>query len=232
MPKVAFKTGTSAHYRDMLTIGYSPKYTIGVWFGNFSLKYQKKEAKHSTGLYIASPTLFDIFNILQKDKIWFKKPKKIIKKTICQDAIKIQGCKRRVLDDTIKGVKLHTPCKALRAEVLSYLLKNREIESIKSLSTHQCYQKWKNYKPLITSPIHNKTYIFNKFLPNELKKIKFQCYSFEENQTIYWLIDNNPPIESKSGEEIYLYLAPKQHRISCLDEGAKMQTISILNQEI
>jgi hypothetical protein len=59
-----------------------------------------------------------------------------------------------------------------------------------------------------------------------------QCYSFEANSTIYWLVDNNSPIVSKSGEKIYLYLTPQQHTISCLDEGAKIRTISIVNKEI
>jgi penicillin-binding protein 1C len=231
MPKIAFKTGTSSHNKDMLTIGYTPQYTVGVWFGNFSPRYRVKK-RHSTGLYIASPVLFDIFNILDNDNSWFKKPKNIIKKEICQDAIKIGECRNKIIDDTIKRVELKTPCNAMRAEVLSYLLENGDIDSIKSLSTHRCYKKWKNYKPLITSPIHNKTYIFNKLLPKELKKTALECYSFEENQTIYWLIDNKPPIISKSGEKIYIYLSPKSHTISCLDEGAKIQSITIFNQEL
>jgi len=231
IPKVAFKTGTSSHNRDMLTLGYTPKYTVGVWFGNFSPKY-KINKKHLSGLYISSPVLFDIFNILDSDKSWFKKPKNIVKKEICQDAIQIGECKDKIIDDTIKGVELKTPCSAMRAEVLSHLLKAGDIDSIKSLSKHKCYKEWKSYKPLITSPIHNKTYIFNKLLPKELKKTALECYSFEENQTIYWLIDNKEPIISKSGEKTYLYLSPKIHTISCLDEGAKMQTITISNQEL
>ena len=232
MPKIAFKTGTSAHSKDMLTIGYTPKYTVGVWYGNFSGKASKaNKSIHATGLQIASPTLFEIFGLLGQQS-WFKKPKKIIQKQICQDAIKIEECKDLVTDNIIKGVKLKTPCKAMRAEVLSYLIKNQTIKSIKSLSKHKCYKEWTQYKPLITSPINNKTYIFNKLLPKELKKTALQCYSFEANQTIYWLIDNNPPIISKSGQKIYRYLSPTTHNISCLDEGAKIKNISITNQEL
>jgi len=230
MPKIAFKTGTSAHAKDMLTIGYTPRYTVGVWYGNFSGKSSKKD-NHNTGLKIASPTLFEIFGVLGHQS-WFEKPKNIIQKPICQDAIKIGECKDMVTDTIIKGVKLKTPCEAMRAEVLSYLIKNKTIESIKTLSTHRCYKEWSSYKPLITSPTNNKTYIFNKFLPPELKKTALQCYSFEANQTIYWLIDNNPPIISKSGQKIYRYLSPTRHSISCLDEGAKIRSISIVNEEL
>lgn len=232
MPKIAFKTGTSAHAKDMLTIGYTPEYTVGVWYGNFSGKSSKVyRDKYATGLYTASPTLFQIFQILNS-KTWFNKPKNIIKKKICQDAIKIGECKNKVIDSLIKEVIPHTPCLAMRAEVLSYLIKNQTIESIESLSTHKCYKQWTNYKPLITSPINSKTYTFNKYLPKELKKTALQCYSFNANSTIYWLIDNQTPIISQSGEKIYRYLTPTRHNISCLDEGAKIRSVTIVNQEL
>ncbi len=232
MPKVAFKTGTSAHARDMLTMGYTPKYTVGVWYGNFSGKSSRPyHGEYATGLYTSSPTLFEIFQLL-KDNSWFKRPKGVIREEICQDAIIIDECKNRVIDDTIKGVKLSTPCSAMRAEVLSYLIESGEIKSIRELSNHKCYNEWIEYKPLITNPINGKTYIYNRLLPNELKKTMLQCYSFQTNPTIYWLIDNKPPIVSKSGEKIYLYLTPEEHTISCLDEGAKMRTITIYNKEL
>jgi len=120
----------------------------------------------------------------------------------------------------------------MRAEVLSYLIKNQTIDSIKTLSTHRCYKEWTSYKPLITSPINNKIYTFNKYLPNELKKTALQCYSFDANSTIYWLIDNQTPIVSQSGEKIYRYLSPTKHTISCLDEGAKIRSVTIVNQEL
>ncbi len=232
MPKVAFKTGTSAHAKDMLTIGYTPEYTVGVWFGNFSGKSSKIHNHHyATGLQSASPALFKIFKLLGKQS-WFQKPKNIIRQNICQDAIKIGSCIKTTQDDIIKGIKPKTPCSALRAEVLSYLIESQKIDSIAQLSKHHCYDKWTKYKPLITNPIHNRSYTHNRLLPNELKKTMLQCYSFDSNSTIYWLIDKDPPIVSKSGERIYRYLSPKKHTISCLDEGAKIQTISVWMDEI
>jgi penicillin-binding protein 1C len=232
MPKIAFKTGTSAHAKDMLTIGYTPQYTVGVWFGNFSGRATKiHKGIYATGLQSASPTLFSIFKLLGEQS-WFQQPKNIIIQKICQDAIELNGCKKRVEDSTIKGIKHQNPCSAMRGEVLSYLIETKKIESIAQLSNHHCYNEWRKYKPLITNPIHNKTYTQNRLLPNELKKTMLQCYSFDKNSTIYWLIDKNTPIVSKSGERIYYYLSPQKHIISCLDEGAKIQTISVSMEEI
>jgi penicillin-binding protein 1C len=232
MRRIAFKTGTSAHAKDMLTIGHTPNYTVGVWYGNFSGQSSRPYyGIYPTGLKIASPTMFKIFKELPKDR-WFSRPKKIKEKKICQDAIKLKRCKNRVQDQVIEDVNIKNNCSAMRAEVLSYLLEQSQIESIKELSGHRCYQEWRGYKPLITNPIHEKTYIKNRLLPKEMKKTMLQCYSFEENSTIYWLIDNSPPIIAKSGESIYEYLSPQKHNISCLDEGAKMRSIEIVNKEM
>ena len=232
MSKIAFKTGTSAHAKDMLTIGYTPKYTVAVWYGNFlGVPSKKYQGISPTGLKVASPTLFKIFNILGKQP-WFVKPKGVITKELCQDAIKIGACKQRVKELFIKGVTLKDECKTMRAEVLSYLKKQNIIDSILDLKNHRCYKEWKSYKPLITSPINGKTYTYNKALPEALKKSKLECYSFEANSTIYWIIDNKEPIQSTSGRAIYLYLTPKKHNISCLDEAAKARDIEFFNEEL
>ena len=232
MKKIAFKTGTSAHGKDMLTIGYTPDYSVGVWYGNFSGKSSKpNKGVYPTGLKIASITMFKIFKLLEK-KTWFKRPKKIIEEKICQDTIVINGCKKYITDQLIKDVKPQDSCSIMRAEVLSYLLEQQQITSIEKLKNHRCYVEWKNYKPLITNPIHGKTYIHNKLLPEVLKKSMLLCYSFEQNSTLYWLIDNESPIKGVSGEPTYTYLSPQKHSISCLDEGAKIRTIQLYNEEI
>ena len=231
MPRIAFKTGTSAHAKDMLTLGYTPQYTVAVWYGNFSGKASKPFKKnYATGLKVASPTMFKIFKILGR-QTWFQKPKGITTKRICQDSIQIGKCKEKINDNLIVGVKAQTPCQAMRAEVLSYLIKNKQIKSFSDLSTHPCYKEWKSYKPLIRNPIHNKTYIHNRLLPKELKKTMLECYSFEKNSTIYWLIDKKEPIVGQSSTPLYQYLTPQKHTISCLDEGAKIQTIQIYLEE-
>ncbi|HHS92244.1 MAG TPA: hypothetical protein ENK82_02775, partial [Campylobacterales bacterium] len=231
MQKIAFKTGTSAHARDMLTLGYTPEYTVAVWYGNFSGEASKTlKGIRPTGLQTASPTMFEIFSLLGKQR-WFKKPKRVVTKTICQDAIQLGSCQHYVKDNVIRGVKTKQSCQILRAEVLSYLQQQGTLSSINALKSHPCYEKWTQYKPLITSPTHNTTYTYNQFLPQEMKKSKLECFSFNENPKIYWLINNETPIIWKSGEPLYHYLAPGQHSISCLDEGAKVRKIDVRIEE-
>ena len=63
LPKIAWKTGTSYGRKDAWSIGFSDKYTVGVWVGNFN----NKSVSTLTGASIATPLLFDIFNIVESN---------------------------------------------------------------------------------------------------------------------------------------------------------------------
>lgn len=238
IPMVAFKTGTSAHAKDLLSIGYTPEYTVAVWYGNFDGKKSEKreggedtKGKRMTGLEAASPTLQSIFKLLQS-KEWFEKPKGIITKRICQDAIQIGECKSYVEDEVIQGIDTIVPCTLLRAEVLAKMIDQRIISSMDELNTHECYETWKSYKPLISNPVDKQKYTQNRLLPQHLKKMALQCYSFENNNTIHWLIDDEQPLVSKSGNTHYRYFTPGTHHIRCLDQGAKMRSVEVEMEEL
>ncbi|WP_294825152.1 penicillin-binding protein 1C [uncultured Flavobacterium sp.] len=67
--EIAWKTGTSFGSRDAWAIGTNSKYVVGVWVGNAS-----GEGRPSlTGVGSAAPVLFDVFNLLPKQK-WFATP--------------------------------------------------------------------------------------------------------------------------------------------------------------
>jgi penicillin-binding protein 1C len=59
-PAVAWKTGTSYGHRDAWAVGYSRRFTIAVWVGNFD-----GSPRHGiSGSEHASPLLFDLFRAL------------------------------------------------------------------------------------------------------------------------------------------------------------------------
>jgi penicillin-binding protein 1C len=72
--KIAWKTGTSYGLRDAWAIGLTPEYTVGVWAGNASGEGQAG----LTGIAVAAPVLFDIFNGLEAN-VWFEKPLSALK---------------------------------------------------------------------------------------------------------------------------------------------------------
>lgn len=225
--RIAFKTGTSARAKDLLSVGYTPEYTVAVWFGNFNKKHKRdKEALLLTGIDIAFPTLHEIIKVLNP-KEWFDKPKNIVEDVICQDALKVGECKNSVKDLLISNVYPNTPCKLLRTEVLAKLFKENTIEKISDLESHECYPKWSNYKPKIMSPIDKATYTQNILMPKEYKKIPIECYSFKEDSQVNIFIDNEEPLKVKSGQKIYMYLSPGKHTVKCLDQGSNISESNI-----
>jgi penicillin-binding protein 1C len=67
--EIAWKTGTSFGSRDGWAIGTNSKYVVGVWVGNAT-----GEGRPSlTGVGSAAPILFDVFNLLPRQK-WFPAP--------------------------------------------------------------------------------------------------------------------------------------------------------------
>ncbi|MCV9931425.1 penicillin-binding protein 1C [Flavobacterium sp. LS1R47] len=67
--KIAWKTGTSFGNRDAWAIGTNSRYVVGIWVGNAT-----GEGRPTlTGVTSAAPILFDVFNLLPRQK-WFATP--------------------------------------------------------------------------------------------------------------------------------------------------------------
>ena len=73
---VAVKTGTSTDYRDNWTIGYNPRFTVGVWVGNFD----NSPMRGVSGVSGAAPILRDIFTWLDTrwPTAWFARPPEVM----------------------------------------------------------------------------------------------------------------------------------------------------------
>lgn len=77
--KVAWKTGTSYGYRDFWSVGVSPDYTVAVWVG-------RPDATPLIGFLgstLAAPLMFDVFDLLPRDKSTVGMPNGVEKKLIC-----------------------------------------------------------------------------------------------------------------------------------------------------
>jgi len=80
--KIAWKTGTSFGHRDAWAIGTTPQYTVGVWVGNA----EGEGRQGMTGVKVAAPILFDVFNRLPLNAGWFRKPREQMKTvSICKN---------------------------------------------------------------------------------------------------------------------------------------------------
>jgi penicillin-binding protein 1C len=81
VPDVAWKTGTSSRRRDAWTVGYNPRYTVGVWVGNFA----SDPVEHMTGQSAAAPLFFRVFRQLPGSEAspWPAPPERVIEMRVC-----------------------------------------------------------------------------------------------------------------------------------------------------
>jgi len=80
---IAWKTGTSYGHRDAWAIGVSPRWTIGVWVGNFT----GEGNPNLMGAQSAGSLLFKVFNSLpENDEYrWFTPPDDLTEVEICAE---------------------------------------------------------------------------------------------------------------------------------------------------
>jgi penicillin-binding protein 1C len=135
VPDVAWKTGTSSRRRDAWTIGYNPRYTVGVWVGNFS----SDPVEQMTGQSAAAPLFFRVFRQLPgyEASPWPAPPERVIEMRVCAlsghlptthcpaqtrtwwivGVTKPEFCQMHVqlLIDRVSGRRLSEPCLRQRA---------------------------------------------------------------------------------------------------------------------
>ena len=77
----AAKTGTSKDFRDNWAIGYTPRYTVGVWVGNFD----GRPMENVSGITGCGPLFRDIMLLLGKDGSGgrFEEPEGLVRIKIC-----------------------------------------------------------------------------------------------------------------------------------------------------
>ena len=114
IPHIAWKTGTSFGRKDAWCVGYNQKYTIGVWIGNFDAT----GIHELTGADIATPLLFELFNMLDynSQQHWFFKPQQLQLRTVCAYSGLPMGefCTESIIDQYIPKVSTNQKCSHLK----------------------------------------------------------------------------------------------------------------------
>ena len=107
--KIAWKTGTSFGNRDAWAIGTNARYVVGVWVGNAS-----GEGRPTlTGVTSAAPVLFDVFNLLPRQK-WFETP--------LLDLTEVEICKisGHLAQEDCPKIKQYVPLKGKTTSICPY----------------------------------------------------------------------------------------------------------------
>jgi penicillin-binding protein 1C len=107
---MAIKTGTSTHSRDLWAVGYTPKYTIAVWVGNFN----GRPTQNLCGATAAAPIVADLAAVLFSGAppAPFQNPPGVVRVRVCAfSGLKPgPGCTHLCDEWFIKGTQPRTVC--------------------------------------------------------------------------------------------------------------------------
>ena len=210
--RVAFKTGTSSDAKHLYTIGYTPNYTIGLWFGNFD---GRKTSGNLTGANVVSNSLFEIFQNIEVGNQWFKRPKNLLKDEICIDYFNNEKCKKPIKDFLVTDKKL---CMELNTQKIRYLSKSKKIDN-QTIVENECYKDFENTNPEIITPVKNKIYTFSNLVPKENRVLKIECQSYKKKDINLFL--NGIIVENNS----FQVFDEGYYELTCLENQNKMSKI-------
>ena len=169
-PPLMFKTGTSADARDLYTIALTPKFTLGVWLGNFD----GSKTRDLSGGVSAAKVAFNMFAFLDKSgmlgEVEFARPAGVSLRQVCTDAYREKECAQSADDLTIDGVEPNEECEIYGTSELFYLLKHGLIDPQK-VRAGRCAAKFAAVKPVLND-INVKTYETGE---DGTLRLKVQC---------------------------------------------------------
>ncbi len=255
MPRVAWKTGTSYGKRDAWAIGFTPRYTIGVWMGNFD----GKGSPYLSGAEMAVPLLLDLFNSIDKEenKSWFRKPESLGERKVCAETGLLPSvfCKETTKDFYIRNVSHSKTCNLNKEifvsddESISYCIEclpkegyKKKVYTVYEPELSLWYDKNNHYyeKPPTHNPLCQVR--FTSGGPNIISPSENFEYLLEENsgqelmlqaasdgtvKTHFWYINEKFYKKSSPFEKIFFKPGKGKNIIACLDDKGRESTVII-----
>ena len=252
--RIAWKTGTSYGKRDAWSVGFTPRYTIGVWMGNFS----GHGAPELSGAVMAVPLLIDLFDgIDRKGNEWFEQPAGVFERKVCIQTGQVPSlhCKMIDTDYFIKNVSSKTPCALDRplfispdsiiqycpecikgAEYISLTYPSYDPELVlwfddddmpypkPPLHNPNCEALLYGKGPTIISPSADFEYLIEKGAEQE---ILLHAATDEKASLLYWYVDNEFLKSSLPGERVFFKPTHGNIHIRCMDDKGRESKVEI-----
>lgn len=215
IPPLAWKTGTSAGFRDAWTVAYNPRYVIGVWVG----RMDGGPCELLVGKRVATPIVWEVFRRLYPDNDgpWFAEPAGLGRREVCAETGCLPGrhCAVKVEDAFIKGVSLLRPC-AVHAqagaarwppEVAQFLASRNEARPSPPAAA----------QVRIVKPAPGSAYKHSDVLPAQAQRLPLQAMSDGRQGALHWFVDNRYIGSVQGDEPLFWSLQEGRHTIVCSD---------------
>ncbi len=255
LPVVAFKTGTSYGRRDAWSLGYTSRYTIGVWIGNVT----QRGNPDLVGSKSAAPLLLDLFTALSDphEKTILPIPSDVGMRLVCAESGHVPNgrCTHLIEDYYSVSRTLTQPCDICREEFVSRDGKTSYCPSC--LGSHayrtatfleypaELLNFWQSsgiaYQQV---PPHNRlcTRLFGGegptivspsdqmtyYVVSREQKLAFQATSGIEVRSQNWYMDDRYLGRVQTGEKMFVTVGSGGHHITCVDDRGRMTSVQII----
>lgn len=244
VPAVAWKTGTSYGHRDAWAVGYSARYTIGVWVGNFD----GAARQGISGAEHAAPLLFDLFRALDPGGERSGRPAglRIEGIQVCDLSHQLPGpwCPERTRIDYLPGRSRLARCDhhlRLRAGGASGGPAFRQVTRYPA----ELVAWWRREgralpgdtlaladvglasgeAPRIVSPDPATPYHLRRDAPLEHQRIPLVAHAGQEVERLYWYRDGLLVAAGPPGARLFLEPLSGTHRLVVTDDRARSDSV-------
>jgi len=253
-PSVAWKTGTSYGHRDAWSVGYSTRYAIGVWAGNFDGHGEKG----LSGSEFAAPLLFDLFRAIDTTPV----PRPLspvpsievcslsrqLPTDYCKDRIRIpylpgrtrlHACDmhRPLFVDKRTGERLAGDCVAAVSSkqivaavyppelVAWWRAQNQPFDPLPPLSP-RCTDVAAGPPPRIVSPSPATPYRLRRDAPAEFQEILLSAETSDAAH-LYWFEDGTLIASGEASRKMFLRPTRGVHRVVVVDDSGRSDGVRV-----
>lgn len=203
---VSVKTGTSKDYRDAWTLGFTSRYVVGVWVGNFS----SRPMKRVSGAWGSGRIFHQVMRLLTgSDRPRFRRPDGYRTLKLCR----------------MSGMLARESCPSCR-ETFAPGDEPREGCPLSHDSAHAFNP---DSVPAVISPAPGETFVLDPLVPRNRQpvpvKISYRGDPSRGAKRYYFAIDGGPRRQVTRDIEEPVLLQRGRHRITIHDGAAVIETV-------
>lgn len=221
--RAAWKTGTSAGFRDAWTLAVTPAYTIGAWLGNSDAR----PAQALVGIEAAAPLVFRVLRTLPRapsDPEWFARPERIEERRVCPASGDRPGphCPAPVETLAIRDTTLQRVCDIHRDADGDGLPEETWPADIQAFRAGAGERGSVAARPVILSPAPGA--VLSPGPANASSgTLPFRARG---NGTLWWFLDGEFLAEADASEPVRWKPVAGRHELRCCDASGAFASVS------
>ncbi len=206
--RFAWKTGTSAAYRDAWTVAWNPEYVVGVWCGHVSGFGDESVV----GAKAAAPQAWRIARALypQGSGPWFVEPGGIVRRPVCEASGLAAGpdCPKTVPGVAIEGRSLPRLCELHRRGFDGRVIECEDPRVAAFLGRVAAAASLS-----VAKPEDGATFKLVEGVPQQ--RVVCAAGGNPPDARVWWFLDGRPVGESTGARAIAVEIPPGRHVVTC-----------------